>query len=303
MIVNSATKCGFTPQYNELTEIYNKYKDVPFGEIYRQEKSKIGKLLNELTETINQIKTAGLLDTIKSDIQTARNNLNKEGGNELRSLFKIYFDNLKTLLTSLKEVSLNINSELQRTFNGIYEDIEKVNVNGKLKELINKIPSLSEIQTSIDGIKDSVNNYNYKEQIFGLLNKLKNKLAEIYPSIGNYSLPEGADIINIIDKIKNIPNLTDSFIETLDGLKDTLAKANISDMPDVSAIEELNSTIYAIKPLIDKLDGLIKELPKAFQGSLDFNNIISHLKIKFEGLNSTEIIAKYGTELKDDLGK
>ena len=92
-------------------------------------------------------------------------------------------------------------------------------------------------------------------------------------------------------------------METLDGLKDTLAKANISDMPDVSAIEELNSTIYAIKPLIDKLDDLIKELPKAFQGSLDFKNIISRLKTKFEGLNSTEIIAKYGTELKGDLEK
>ncbi len=30
LIVNSATKCGFTPQYNELTDIYNKYKDEGF---------------------------------------------------------------------------------------------------------------------------------------------------------------------------------------------------------------------------------------------------------------------------------
>ena len=30
LIVNSATKCGFTPQYNELTEIYNKYKNQGF---------------------------------------------------------------------------------------------------------------------------------------------------------------------------------------------------------------------------------------------------------------------------------
>ena len=30
LIVNSATKCWFTPQYNELTEIYNKYKDQGF---------------------------------------------------------------------------------------------------------------------------------------------------------------------------------------------------------------------------------------------------------------------------------
>ena len=287
----------------KLQEIYNKYKDVPFGEIYKQEKPKINKLLNELTETINQIKTAGLLDTIKSDIQTARNNLNKEGGNELRLLFKNYFDNLKTLLTSLKEVSLNINNELQKSFYGIYEDIEKVEVNAKLKELIDKIPSLSEIQTSIGDIQDSVKNYNYTEQIFGLLNKLKSKLAEIDPSIGNYSLPEGADIINIFGKIKNLPSLIGSFMETLNELKETLAQAGISDIPDMSAVEELNSTIYAIKPLIDKLDGLIKELPKAFQGSLDFNNIISHLKTKFEGLNSTEIISKYGTELKGDLEK
>lgn len=288
---------------DKINVTYNKYKDVPFGTIIEEEKPKIDELLNELKDKINQIKTEGLLDTIKSDIQTARNNLNKEGENNLPSLFKIYFDNLKKLLTSLKEVSSNINSELEESFNGIYEDIEKVDVNAKLSELIDKIPSLSEIQTSIDVIQDSVKNYNYTEQIFGLLNKLKNKLAEIYPSIGNYSLPEGADIINIIGKIKNIPNLTDSFIETLDDLKDTLAKANISDMPDVSAIEELNSTIYAIKPLIDKLDDLIKELPKAFQGSLDFKNIISRLKTKFEGLNSTEIISKYGTELKGDLEK
>lgn len=30
LIVNSATKCGFTPQYNELTEIYNEFKDEGF---------------------------------------------------------------------------------------------------------------------------------------------------------------------------------------------------------------------------------------------------------------------------------
>lgn len=30
LIVNSATKCGFTPQYNELTEIFNEFKDDGF---------------------------------------------------------------------------------------------------------------------------------------------------------------------------------------------------------------------------------------------------------------------------------
>ena len=30
LIVNSATECGFTPQYNELTDIYNEFKDDGF---------------------------------------------------------------------------------------------------------------------------------------------------------------------------------------------------------------------------------------------------------------------------------
>ena len=30
LIVNSATKCGFTPQYNELTDIFNEFKDDGF---------------------------------------------------------------------------------------------------------------------------------------------------------------------------------------------------------------------------------------------------------------------------------
>ena len=30
LIVNSATECGFTPQYNQLTEIYNEFKDDGF---------------------------------------------------------------------------------------------------------------------------------------------------------------------------------------------------------------------------------------------------------------------------------
>ena len=30
LIVNSATKCGFTPQYNELTQIFNEFKDEGF---------------------------------------------------------------------------------------------------------------------------------------------------------------------------------------------------------------------------------------------------------------------------------
>jgi glutathione peroxidase len=27
LIVNTATRCGFTPQYNELEDLYKKYKD------------------------------------------------------------------------------------------------------------------------------------------------------------------------------------------------------------------------------------------------------------------------------------
>lgn len=30
LIINSATECGFTPQYNELTDIYNEFKDDGF---------------------------------------------------------------------------------------------------------------------------------------------------------------------------------------------------------------------------------------------------------------------------------
>ena len=30
LIVNSATKCGFTPQYTKLNEIYNEFKDEGF---------------------------------------------------------------------------------------------------------------------------------------------------------------------------------------------------------------------------------------------------------------------------------
>jgi glutathione peroxidase len=30
LIVNSATECGFTPQYNQLTEIYNEFKNDGF---------------------------------------------------------------------------------------------------------------------------------------------------------------------------------------------------------------------------------------------------------------------------------
>ena len=43
LIVNTATKCGFTPQYTELEELYNKYKeqgfvvlDFPCNQFFRQ---------------------------------------------------------------------------------------------------------------------------------------------------------------------------------------------------------------------------------------------------------------------------
>ena len=43
LIVNTATKCGFTPQYNELEELYGKYKeqgfeilDFPCNQFFRQ---------------------------------------------------------------------------------------------------------------------------------------------------------------------------------------------------------------------------------------------------------------------------
>ena len=54
LIVNSATKCGFTPQYTELNEIYNEYKDEGF-EILDFPYNQFGKQAPGTTEEIQEV--------------------------------------------------------------------------------------------------------------------------------------------------------------------------------------------------------------------------------------------------------
>ena len=54
LIVNSATKYGFTPQYTELNEIYNEYKDEGF-EILDFPCNQFGKQAPGTTEEIQEV--------------------------------------------------------------------------------------------------------------------------------------------------------------------------------------------------------------------------------------------------------
>ena len=54
LIVNSATKCGFTPQYTELNEIYAEFKDEGF-EILDFPCNQFGKQAPGSTEEITEV--------------------------------------------------------------------------------------------------------------------------------------------------------------------------------------------------------------------------------------------------------
>lgn len=54
LIVNSATKCGFTPQYTQLNEIYNEFKDEGF-EILDFPCNQFGKQAPGTTEEITEV--------------------------------------------------------------------------------------------------------------------------------------------------------------------------------------------------------------------------------------------------------
>ena len=54
LIVNSATKCGFTPQYTELNEIYNEFKDQGF-EILDFPCNQFGKQAPGTTDEIKEV--------------------------------------------------------------------------------------------------------------------------------------------------------------------------------------------------------------------------------------------------------
>ena len=54
LIVNSATKCGFTPQYTELNEIYNEFKDQGF-EILDFPCDQFGKQAPGTTDEIKEV--------------------------------------------------------------------------------------------------------------------------------------------------------------------------------------------------------------------------------------------------------
>jgi ElaB/YqjD/DUF883 family membrane-anchored ribosome-binding protein len=279
--------------FNKIADFLENYGNFSLGDIYEKEKEKIENLLKELDEKIKEISHDGI-QQIKSGLQKIRNEMIEMGANDIVTSFKIYIQELRELLISLKDVSLEINRELEDPLYKIFDDIKNMNVKGKLNELIEKIPSLSEMQSIINDTINSFKEFDCQELLPYLVNKSSNFIASVETFLQNRG------ICDLIDQLSNLTNIARDYLDSLQSLKKVIP-FNISIFVD---IDELNSTLYGIFPTIDKLITQFKSINTIFPSTIELNSILSDFKSKFEELNSNINISEYTGKLKiitDDL--
>ena len=303
---------------SKIKGIFGINEDASFSEIYEKEKEKVDNLLKELKEKIEDIKKeiSELSDSIKLKIQAVKAEINeiKMGLKNLEPSFKLSIQSLKELYGGLKDVTLDINDKLQKSFYVIFDYIKELNVTGKAMDLIDKLPSLSEIQKSIIDIQNEILNVNYSELLSDQLDKIEGKLLELVPEL---SALNSIDVPLLFTKLANLPNELNSLILSLSDLKNTLENVvkimaqnnpQISiptdglEMPDLSGLQELNRTIYLLLPLFNRVYNSMTSLLPMFSKT-KLLSMISELQQKIGEFNLTEIATKYETELKDQFKK
>jgi len=130
LIVNTATKCGFTPQYDELDSLYNKYKDkgleildFPCNQFFKQAPG-----------TDSEYHSACRLKFMVEFLQFTKVEVNGKNEHPLYTLLKEQTDN--------KKISWNFNKFLvDKSGNviGHYYSREKpFDLEGKIIELLNQ---------------------------------------------------------------------------------------------------------------------------------------------------------------------
>ncbi|MGJ0340679.1 flagellar hook-length control protein FliK [Aliarcobacter cryaerophilus] len=227
------------------------------------------KLENLLQNISNLLKTIDTPEAKNSSqiIDNILKNIPKDGslkGSEL-------LNNLKTLVSSLQNLSSSLNSNQTQTLNNLANELKNFIQNGsmiesKTENLVQKI--LTQTQTSEDENINSANN-NIKSlinnQVKELLNQIKQDLTQ------NQNIIQNKNILTLIDKLIALPDL----FSKSEAILNSVQNSNISNFSNNFAtnlnplLTALKESLQAINPknieIQNQINSLIKKVENIIQ--------------------------------------
>jgi len=227
------------------------------------------KLENLLQNISNLLKTIDTPEAKNSSqiIDNILKNIPKDGSLEGSELL----NNLKTLVSSLQNLSSSLNSNQTQTLNNLANELKNFIQNGsmiesKTENLVSK--TLTQTQTSEDeninrannNIKSLINN-----QVKELLNQIKQDLTQ------NQNIIQNKNILTLIDKLISLPDL----FSKSEAILNSVQNSNISNFSNNFAtnlnplLTALKESLQAINPknieIQNQINSLIKKVENIIQ--------------------------------------
>ena len=226
------------------------------------------KLENLLQNISNLLKTIDTPEAKNSSqiIDNILKNIPKDGslkGSEL-------VNNLKTLVSSLQNLSSSLNSNQTQTLNNLANELKNFIQNGsmiesKTENLVQK--TLTQTQTSEDENINSANNIKslINNQVKELLNQIKQDLTQ------NQNIIQNKNILTLIDKLIALPDL----FSKSEAILNSVQNSNISNFSNNFAtnlnplLTALKESLQAINPknieIQNQINSLIKKVENIIQ--------------------------------------
>ena len=226
------------------------------------------KLENLLQNISNLLKTIDTPEAKNSSqiIDNILKNIPKDGslkGSEL-------LNNLKTLVSSLQNLSSSLNSNQTQTLNNLANELKNFIQNGsiiesKTENLVQK--TLTQTQTSEDENINSANNIKslINNQVKELLNQIKQDLTQ------NQNIIQNKNILTLIDKLISLPDL----FSKSEAILNSVQNRNISNFSNNFAtnlnplLTALKESLQAINPknieIQNQINSLIKKVENIIQ--------------------------------------
>ena len=226
------------------------------------------KLENLLQNISNLLKTIDTPEAKNSSqiIDNILKNIPKDGslkGSEL-------LNNLKTLVSSLQNLSSSLNSNQTQTLNNLANELKNFIQNGsmiesKTENLVSK--TLTQTQTYEDENINSANNIKslINNQVKELLNQIKQDLTQ------NQNIIQNKNILTLIDKLISLPDL----FSKSEAILNSVQNSNISNFSNNFAtnlnplLTALKESLQAINPknieIQNQINSLIKKVENIIQ--------------------------------------
>ncbi|MGJ0308792.1 flagellar hook-length control protein FliK [Aliarcobacter cryaerophilus] len=238
--------------------------------------AKLENLLQNISNLLKNIDTPEAKNSSQI-IDNILKNIPKDGslkGSEL-------LNNLKTLVSSLQNLSSSLNSNQTQTLNNLANELKNFIQNGsmiesKTENLVQKI--LTQTQTSETENINSANNIKslINNQVKELLNQIKQDLTQ------NQNIIQNKNILTLIDKLISLPDL----FSKSEAILNSVQNSNISNFSNNFAtnlnplLTALKESLQAINPknieIQNQINSLIKKVENIIQEYT--NNQLDNLK-------------------------